>query len=75
MVKFTRIEEYKTVNETAAMLGLTPNTVSQQLRIEKLYGEKIEGKWFVPVSEVERYAEKHLGTRKPKTKKQEASPE
>jgi excisionase family DNA binding protein len=44
-----------TLNEAAAILGVTPDTLRQQLANGKLRGRKIGPLWTVTRREVERY--------------------
>ena len=44
-----------TLNEAAAILGVTPDTLRQQLANGKLRGRKIGPIWTVTRREVERY--------------------
>ena len=44
-----------TLNEAAAILGVTPDTLRQQLANGKLRGRKIGPIWVLSKGEVERY--------------------
>ena len=48
-----------TLNEAAAILGVTPDTLRQQLANGKLRGRKIGPIWTVTRREVELYAKHH----------------
>lgn len=50
--------EYLTVKETAARLGVTPATVYGAIREARLAAEKQYGVWVVAAAEVERYQQK-----------------
>jgi excisionase family DNA binding protein len=49
-----------TLNEAAATLGLTPDTLRQQIHAGKLRAEKLGRDWHVAPKEVERYRTHHL---------------
>ena len=52
-----------TLNEAAAILGVTPDTLRQQLANGKLRGRKIGPIWWVEKAEVRRYEKNHLRRR------------
>ncbi len=45
-----------TVLETASALNLHPETVKRFCRIGKLHGEKVNGGWLIPRTEIEAFA-------------------
>ncbi len=54
-----------TLNEAAAILGVTPDTLRQQLANGKLRGRKVGPIWTVTRREVERYGKENRRDAKP----------
>lgn len=48
-----------TLKEAAAELGLTPDTLRQQIHVGKLKARKVGRDWHVTPKEVERYRREH----------------
>lgn len=55
-----------TLTEAASRLGLTPDTLRQQIHAGHLKARKIGRDWWVTDSEVNRYRRVSLGTRRQK---------
>ena len=49
-----------TLKQAAAILGVTPDTLRQQIRAGSLKADKMGRDWFVTTSEVQRYRSEHL---------------
>lgn len=50
-----------TLTEAAALLGVTADTLRQQIKAGRLRAAKVGPVWTVTAKEVERYREKSLG--------------
>lgn len=48
-----------TLKEAAAVLGVTPDTLRQQIHAGKLKARKVGRDWWVEPREVERYRKEH----------------
>lgn len=53
-----------TLNEAAVLLGVTPDSLRQQVHNGKLRAKKVGPIWTVTPSEVERYRRESLGKRR-----------
>lgn len=52
-----------TLNEAAVVLGVTADTLRQQIKAGKLDAEKRGRDWWVTPGAVARYRERHMGKR------------
>jgi excisionase family DNA binding protein len=52
-----------TLNEAAALLGLSPDTLRVQIHKKRLRAKKVGPVWTVTPGEVERYRRESLGKR------------
>lgn len=50
-----------TTTEAAAILGVTPHTIRQQIANGKLKARKVGRDWQVTPAQIERYRQEHLG--------------
>lgn len=58
------VERLVTLNEAAALLGLSPDTLRVQANRGKLRARKVGPVWTVTPGEVERYRRESLGRRR-----------
>jgi len=56
------MEGVMSLKQAATELGITPDTLRQQIKAEKLTATKLGRDWFVTPAEVERYRVEHLDT-------------